>query len=90
MKGVTGFASKISPAVRLFGGARPAAERKNSWFSGMVFWDDKGHEPVTLRTFLRSLSFANIRVAIKYSRQDPGVRFGRFDFTSRVPYPCVG
>ncbi len=56
-------------------------------FSRMVIWGGKGHEPVTLHTFLRSFfSFANVTAAIKNSPRDPGARFGTFDFTWRLPY----
>lgn len=56
-------------------------------FSRMVIWGGKGHEPVTLHTFLRSFfSFSAPDAAIKNSNQDPGARFGNFDFTWRLPY----
>ena len=56
-------------------------------FSRMVIWGGKGHEPITLHTFLRSFfSLANVTPAIKNSPDDPGARFGTFDFTWRLPY----
>jgi hypothetical protein len=55
-------------------------------FDRMVIWGGKGHEPITLRTFLRSFfSVQNVPVAVKDSRHDPGARFGTFDFSYRVP-----
>jgi hypothetical protein len=55
-------------------------------FDRMVIWGGKGHEPITLRTFLRSFfSVQNVPVAVKDSRRDPGARFGTFDFSYRIP-----
>jgi hypothetical protein len=56
-------------------------------FSRLVVWGGKGHEPITLHTFLKSFfSFQNVPVAQKFSRNDPGARFGNFDFTWRLPH----
>jgi hypothetical protein len=56
-------------------------------FSRMVVWGGKGHEPITLHTFLKSFfSFANVPGAEKFSRSDPGARFGNFDFNWRLPH----
>jgi hypothetical protein len=56
-------------------------------FSRLVIWGGKGHEPITLHTFLKSFfSLANVTPAVKNSRNDPGARFGTFDFTWRLPY----
>lgn len=56
-------------------------------FSRMVIWGGKGHEPITLHTFLRSFfSFAAASGAIKNSNRDPGARFGTFDFNWRLPW----
>lgn len=56
-------------------------------FSRMVIWGGKDHEPITLHTFLKSFfSFANVPEAEKFSRGDPGARFGNFDFDWRLPY----
>lgn len=56
-------------------------------FSRMVIWGGKGHEPVTLHTFLRSFfSFSNVSPAVKDSAQDPGYRLGTFDFSYRLPF----
>ncbi len=57
-------------------------------FERTVIWGGKGHEPVNLHTFLRSFfSFDSVSVATKYSAQDPGARFGAFDFSYRLPFP---
>ena len=56
-------------------------------FSRMVIWGGKGHEPITLHTFLRSFfSVSNVTTAVKNSPDDPGYRLATFDFTYRLPY----
>jgi hypothetical protein len=51
-----------------------------------VIWGGKGHAPITLHTFLKSFfSFASPSAAVKQSREDPGARFGAFDFSYRLP-----
>lgn len=69
-------------------------------FERTVVWGGKGHgcltssgaivpctEPITLHTFLKSFfSFQNVTGAEKYSRNDPGARFGSFDFDYRLPF----
>ena len=56
-------------------------------FSRMVIWGGKGHEPITIHTFLKSFfSFANVSESEKLSRSDPGARFGNFDFDWRLPH----
>ena len=55
-------------------------------FERTVIWGGKGHEPITLHTFLRSFfSTANVTADVKNSAQDPGARFGAFDFSYRLP-----
>lgn len=56
-------------------------------FERSVIWGGKGHEPITLHTFLRSFfSASGTTSAVKNSPLDPGARFGAFDFTYRLPY----
>ncbi len=56
-------------------------------FERTVIWGGQGHEPITLRTFLRSFFSTNSTdPAEKYGSQDPGARFGTFDFTYRLPF----
>ena len=56
-------------------------------FDRLVIWGGKGHEPITLHTFLRSFfSFQNVTTAEKFSASDPGARFGTFDFSYRLPF----
>jgi hypothetical protein len=57
-------------------------------FERTVIWGGKGHEPVTIRTFLRSFfSTQPTYPAEKLSARDPGARFSAFDFTYRLPFP---
>jgi hypothetical protein len=56
-------------------------------FERTVIWGGKSHVPITIHSFLRSFfSFQNVSLAEKYSRQDPGARFGSFDFNYRLPF----
>ncbi len=56
-------------------------------FERTVIWGGRGHEPVTIRSFLRSFaSFQNVSVAQKFSPTDPGARFGTFDFSWQLPF----
>lgn len=56
-------------------------------FDRLTIWGGKGHEPITLHTFLHSFfSFQNVVGAEKLSANDPGARFGTFDATYRLPF----
>ena len=56
-------------------------------FERTVIWGGKGHEPITIKSFLRSFfSLTAPDVAVKNSPQDPGARFGAFDFSYRLPF----
>jgi hypothetical protein len=56
-------------------------------FERTVIWGGQGHEPITLRTFLRSFFSTNSTYYVtKYGPRDPGARFSAFDFTYRLPY----
>jgi len=70
-------------------------------FERTTIWGGKGHgcldaatntivpcdEPITLHTFLKSFfSFQNVTAQEKFSRDDPGARFGSFDFDYRLPF----
>jgi len=56
-------------------------------FERTVIWGGRGHEPITLHTFLRSFfSTTATDNAEKFSNRDPGARFGTFDFTYRLPF----
>jgi Capsule assembly protein Wzi len=56
-------------------------------FERSVIWGGKGHEPITIHTFLRSFfSTTNVSGAQKFSPDDPGARFASFDFSWRLPW----
>jgi hypothetical protein len=56
-------------------------------FERTVIWGGKGHVPITVGSFLRSFfSVEAGSAAAKLSRDDPGARFGTFDFSYRLPY----
>jgi len=58
-------------------------------FERTVIWGGKGHQPVTVGTFLKSFfSTQPTNFAVKYSSHDPGARFSAFDFSYRLPFPC--
>lgn len=56
-------------------------------FERTVIWGGRGHEPITLHTFLKSfLSTNSTYYVVKNTDRDPGARFGAFDFTYRLPF----
>ena len=56
-------------------------------FERTALFGGEGHSPVTIHTFLRSFfSLAAPSAAAKFSRRDPGARFGSFDATYRLPF----
>ncbi len=56
-------------------------------FERTVIWGGKGHVPITLHSFLKSFfSFSGVPASEKFSRNDPGARFGAFDFSYRLPF----
>ena len=56
-------------------------------FERTVIWGGHGHVPITIHSFLKSFfSFQNVTAAEKFSRNDPGARFGAFDLNYRLPY----
>ncbi len=56
-------------------------------FQRTVVFGGKGHEPVTLRTFLKGFFDTNdTNAGTKFSRDDPGARFSAFNFSYRLPF----
>src|ERR1019366_567572 len=56
-------------------------------FERTAIWGGQGHGPITIHTFLESFfSFASPGGNGKYGRDDPGARFGAFDFSYRLPF----
>jgi Capsule assembly protein Wzi len=56
-------------------------------FERTSIWGGEGHGPITIHTFLKSFfSFSSPGGNGKYGRDDPGARFGSFDFSYRLPF----
>jgi hypothetical protein len=56
-------------------------------FQRTVIWGGEGHVPITVKSFLRSfLSLTAPQGDVKFSRSDPGARFGSFNFSYRLPF----
>jgi hypothetical protein len=56
-------------------------------FQRTVIFGGKGHEPVTLHTFLKGFFDTNdTNQGEKFSRDDPGARFSAFNFSYRLPF----
>lgn len=56
-------------------------------FERTVIWGGQGHGPITLHTFLKSFfSLSSPTNGDKLGPNDPGARFGAFDFSYRPPY----
>ncbi|MDR3723562.1 MAG: capsule assembly Wzi family protein [Terracidiphilus sp.] len=56
-------------------------------FQRTAVWGGRGHVPVTLHSFLKSFfSLAAPENGGKFGRDDPGARFGAFDFSYRLPF----
>jgi hypothetical protein len=56
-------------------------------FERTDIWGGKGHGPITLRTFAKSfISISSPGGNTKNGRDDPGARFGAFDFSYRLPF----
>ena len=56
-------------------------------FERTVIWGGKGHEPINLKSFIRSFISLNAPVAaVKAGPTDPGARFAAFDFSWRLPF----
>jgi hypothetical protein len=56
-------------------------------FERSVIWGGEGHGPITIHSFLKSfVSMSSPSGTVKYGRDDPGARFGAFDFSYRLPF----
>jgi hypothetical protein len=56
-------------------------------FERTAIWGGLGHGPITIHTFLKSFfSLASPTDGSKNGRNDPGARFGAFDFSYRLPF----
>ena len=56
-------------------------------FERTTIWGGHGHGPITTGSFLTSFfSFSSPSATVKNGRDDPGARFGAFDFSYRLPF----
>ena len=56
-------------------------------FQRTIIFGGKGHEPVTLHTFLKGFfSISDTKASEKFSRNDPGARFSSVTFSYRLPF----
>jgi len=56
-------------------------------FQRTAIWGGEGHGPITLHTFLNSFfSLSSPTNGEKLGPEDPGARFGAFDFSYRLPF----
>jgi len=56
-------------------------------FERTVIWGGEGHVPITIHSFLKSFfSLTGVSEQEKFGRDDPGARFGAFDFSYRLPW----
>jgi len=56
-------------------------------FERTIIWGGLGHEPITIKSFLRGFFSLNAAApGVKTSTSDPGARFGAFDFSYRLPF----
>jgi hypothetical protein len=56
-------------------------------FQRTIVFGGKGHEPVTLHTFLKGFFDTNDTASSeKLSRDDPGARYSAFEFSYRLPF----
>jgi hypothetical protein len=56
-------------------------------FERTVIWGGKDHVPITIHSFLKSFfSLSGVTAEEKFSRNDPGARFGSADFSWRLPF----
>lgn len=82
-----GHSNPNSPWMHLEKISLKPTENLELGFERATIWGGKGHGPITIHTFLKSFfSFQNVTLDEKLSRDDPGARFGAFDFSYRLPY----
>jgi capsule assembly protein Wzi len=82
-----GHTYPINPWVHVEKVSLRPTENVEFGFERTVIWGGKNHEPITIKSFLRSFfSLTAPDEAVKNSPQDPGARFGAFDFSYRLPF----
>jgi hypothetical protein len=82
-----GHTSPNAPWIHVEKVSLKPTENLEFGFARSVIWGGKGHVPITVHSFLKSFfSFQNVSLEEKMSRNDPGARFGTFDFSYRLPF----
>lgn len=82
-----GHSFPVSPWVHVEQVSLRPTENIELGFQRTVIWGGMNHEPVNLKSFLRSFfSLTAPMPAIKNSTSDPGARFGAFYFSYRLPF----
>jgi len=82
-----GHSYPIDPWVHLEKVSFRPTENLEFGFERTVIWGGKGHSPITPKSFLKSFfSLTAPDAATKNSREDPGARFGAFDFSYKLPF----
>ena len=82
-----GHTYPIDPWVHIEKVSFRPTENVEIGFERTAIWGGKGHQPITIKSFVRSFfSVAAPPVDQKNSSADPGARFGAFDFSYRLPF----
>jgi hypothetical protein len=82
-----GHSYPISPWVHVEKVSLRPTENLEFGFERTVIWGGLDHEPIDIKSFLRSFfSFSAPQPDKKFSTSDPGARFGAFDFSYRLPF----
>jgi hypothetical protein len=82
-----GHVAPNSPWVHIEKVSFKPTENLEFGFQRTVIWGGQNHVPITIGSFLKSFfSVASVSAAEKFSREDPGARFGAFDFSYRLPW----
>ena len=82
-----GHSYPVNPWVHLEKIALRPTENLEFGFERTVIWGGKGHTPITPKSFLKSFfSLTAPDAATKNSSEDPGARFGAFDFSYKLPF----
>jgi hypothetical protein len=82
-----GHVAPNSPWVHVEKVSFKPTENLEFGFERTVIWGGQGHVPITIHSFLKSFfSVAGVSGTEKFSREDPGARFGAFDFSYRLPW----
>ena len=81
-----GHSYPISPWVHVEKISLRPTENLEFGFERTVIWGGLAHEPVNIKSFLRSFLSFTAGDKNKFTTSDPGARFGAFDFSYRLPF----